>query len=50
MVISSIEFNLFPAHINISYSNVNMYIMCRKRGGQKTVLMNVRPLTITCKL
>ncbi len=47
---NSIQFHLFPAHINISYSNDNMYIMCRKRGGQKTVLMNVRPLTITSKL
>ena len=45
-----VQFNLFPAHINISYSNDNMYIICRKRGGQKTVLMNVRPLTITSKL
>ena len=43
------QFNLFPAHINTSYSN-DMYIMCMKRGGQKTVFMNVRPLTITCKL
>ena len=47
---NSIQFHLFPAHINISYSNDNMYNMCRKRGGQKTVLMNVRPLTITSKL
>ena len=33
-----IQFSLFPAHINISYSNNNMYILCRKRGGQKTML------------
>ena len=46
----NVQFNLFPAHINISYSNDNMYIMYRKRNGQKTVLMNVRPLTITSKL
>ena len=30
---NSIKFSLFPAHINISYNNDNMYIMCRKRGG-----------------
>ena len=47
---NSIQFSLFPAHINISYSNNNVYILCRKRGGQKTMLMDVRPLTITCKL
>ena len=41
--------HLFPEHINNSYSNdnVNVHIMCRKRGGQKIVLMNVRPLTLT---
>ena len=39
----SIQFSLFPAHINISYSNNNVYILCRKRGGQKTMLMDVRP-------
>ena len=43
-----IQFDLFPAHINISYNKDNVY-MCRKRDGQKTVLMNVRPLTITSK-
>ena len=47
---NSIQFSLFPAHINISYSNNNVYILCRKRGGQKTMLMDVRPLTITSKL
>ena len=41
------QFSLFPAHINISYNNNNVYILCRKRGGQKTMLMDVRPLTIT---
>ena len=35
----SIQFSLFPAHINISYSN-NVYILCRKRGGQKTMLIH----------
>ena len=44
------QFSLFPAHNNISYYNDNVYIMCRKRGGQKAVLMNVHPLTITSKL
>ena len=29
---NSIQFSLFPAHINISYSNNNVYILCRKRG------------------
>ena len=47
---NSIQFSLFPAHINISYSNNNVYILCRKRGEQKTMLMDVRPLTITSKL
>ena len=37
---NSIQFSLFPAHINISYSNNNVYILCRKRGGQKTMLMD----------
>ena len=46
-VINSIQFSLFPAHINVSYNNDNVHITCRKRGGQKTMLMNVRPLTIT---
>ena len=35
-------FSLFPAHINISYSNNNVYILCRKRGRQKTILMDVQ--------
>ena len=46
----SIQLSLFPAHINISYNNNNVYILCRKRGGQKTMLimlMDARPLTIT---
>ena len=43
----SIQFNLFPAHINISYNIDNVHIMCRKRGGLKTVLMNVHPQTLT---
>ena len=30
----------FQAHINCSYYNDNVHTMCRKRGGQKTVLMN----------
>ena len=37
-----IQFNLFPAHINISYNIDNVHIMCRKRGGLKTVLMKGR--------
>ena len=45
--IDSIQFSLFPAHINISYNNNNVCILCRKRGRQKTMLMDVRPLTIT---
>ena len=44
---NSIQFNLFPAHINISYNIDNVHIMCRKRGGLKTVLMNVHPQTLT---
>ena len=44
---NSIQFSLFPTHVNILYNNDNVHIMCRKRGEQKTVLMNVRPLTIT---
>ena len=44
---NSIQFSLFPAHINISYNNNNVYILCRKRGGQKTMLMDVRPVAIT---
>ena len=40
----SIQFSLFPAHINISYSNNNVYILCRKRGGQKTMLMDIKLL------
>ena len=45
----SIKFSLFPAHLNISHNknNENVHIMCRKRGGLKTVLMNVRPKTLT---
>ena len=43
----NVKFSLFPAHINISYNNDNVYIMCRKRGGQKIVLMNVRPQTMS---
>ena len=43
----SFQFSLFPAHINISYNNDYVHITCRKMDGQKTVLMNVRPLTIT---
>ena len=47
ILFNSIQFNLFPAQINISYNNDNnVPSMCRKRGGQKTVRMNVRPLTI----
>ena len=45
--LNSIQFNLFPAHINISYNIDNVHIMCRKRGGLKTVLMNVHPQTLT---
>ena len=45
---NSIQFSLFPAHINISYNIDNVHIMCRKRGGQKTVLMNVHPPNIDC--
>ena len=41
---TSIQFSLFPAHINISYSNNNVYILCRKRGGQKTMLMDVNEM------
>ena len=44
---NSIQFSLFPAHINISYNIDNVHIMCRKRGGLKTVLMNVHPQTLT---
>ena len=29
-LIYSIQFSLFPAHINISYNNDNIHIMCRK--------------------
>ena len=43
----SIRFSLLPAHINISYNNDNVNIMRRKTGGHKTVLMNVRPQTLT---
>ena len=43
----SIQFSLFPAHINMSYNNDYVHIMCRKRGGLKTVLMNVHPQTLT---
>ena len=46
-LLNSIQFSLFPAHINISYNIDNVHIMCRKRGGQKTVLMNVHPQTLT---
>ena len=46
ILLYSIKFSLFPTHINISYNNNNVHIMCRIRGGQKTVLMNVRPVTI----
>ena len=49
-VFNSIKFSLFPVHINCSYNNDNVFIMCSKRGGLMTVLMKVRPLTITCKL
>ena len=45
--VHNIQFNLFPAHIEISYNNDNVHIMCMKRGEQKTELMNVRSLTIT---
>ena len=38
---------LIPAHMNISYNNDNVHIMCKKRGGLKTVLMNVRSQTLT---
>ena len=44
------QFSLFPAHINMSYNNNNVFILCRKRGGRKTMTMNVRPLTITSTL
>ena len=44
---NSIQFSLFPAHIIISYSNNNVYILGRKGGRQKTMLIDVRPLTIT---
>ena len=37
-LICSIQFSLFPAHINMSYNSDNVHIMCRKRGGQKTEL------------
>ena len=43
---NSIQFSLFPAHINISYNIDNVHILCRKRGGLTTVLMNVHPLTL----
>ena len=46
-VCMSIEFSLFLAHINMSYNNDNVHIMCKKRGGQKTLLMNVRLQTLT---
>ena len=45
-IFNSIKFSLFPAHINVSYNNHNVRIMCMKRGVQETVLMNIRPLTI----
>ncbi len=32
-IFNSIQFILFPAHINISYNIDNVHIMCRKRGG-----------------
>ena len=44
---NSIQLSLFPAHINITYNIDNVHIMCRKRGGQKTMLMNVHPQTLT---
>ena len=47
LIFNSIQFSLFPAHINISYNIDNVHIMCRKRGGLKTVLMNVHPQTLT---
>ena len=40
IILNSIQFSLFPAHINISYNNNNVYILCRKGGGQKTMLMD----------
>ena len=47
---NSIQFNsihfISSTHC-ISYNNDNVHIMYRNRGGQKTALMNVRPLTIT---
>ena len=45
----AIQFSLFPAHLDIPYNtnNYNVHIMYRKRGGLKTVLMNVRPHTVT---
>ena len=47
LIFNSIQFSLFPAHVNISYNNDNVHIMCMKSGGLKTVLMNVSPLTLT---
>ena len=43
----SIQFSLFPAHNNISYNNNNVYILCRKGGGQKTMLKWIL-FTILC--
>ena len=31
----SIQFSLFPAHINMSHNNDNVHIMCRKSGGTR---------------
>ena len=46
--VGSIQFNLFPTQLNKSYNNnnnndINVQIMCKKRGELKAVLMNVRP-------
>ena len=43
---NSIQF-ISSTHLNISYKNDNVHIMCRKGRGQKTVLMHVRPQTLT---
>ena len=47
VIFDSIQFSLFPAHVNISYNIDNVHITCRKRGRQNTVLLNVHPQTLT---
>ena len=44
----SIQFSLVPAHINISHNNKRVHLFyVQENGRSKTVLMNVRPQTLT---